>query len=292
MFNKLIQPQITLENLFQLFTETVDIEPKAIQLQTETLIFKAIPQAFQELGIVDDGLTSSATLFLFFEKVNETCKIHFPDELIDSDLTFGILLSEINRMINENNIIRIRFDSHVLDICLQEWVPITVSNTALNGTTKVFIKEMSKEFPDSDDEPLTLFHCLKVVFHNLGLDITDQEINSFNELKDMTSVCQAIDKKVALRKSNDCRVKYGNVWSRGLKALTREYLTKNGIYPLGIRMKHISGTSYGRISDTGIMVNDKIVEVPAGHFCICTDKNLAIEFESLEALLAHGWAVD
>jgi len=293
MIDKLIKPGIKQEYLFQVFTEILELEPGSSVLHPEKTIFKALAEGLVEVKLVDDGLTSSACLYLFFDKLNTDLHLDIPDELIQATLTFGSLLLELNRMIEANNLIQVRFNTRTLAVMLQELDSLTISEDILNGSTRKFLKTMPSYRIGYDTIPNTLTSCLETVLYELGLDLLADEQAQLNACKTMIEACKFIDgMMMACRSQNDCRVKFGNSWSRTLQQQTRECLLQFGKYPEGMPMKHITGNLYGNIAKPNSIINDVRVEVEPGHYYIKTEPNLITHFNSLDALLSAGWAVD
>ena len=243
-------------------------------------------------------LPASACYIDFFDRLNELWDLDIPFDSFEGDMSFENLVKEINRMITENNVLRLRIDWKVLQACFREWDDIELEKADLTGTVDRFLEALDDDFTEAAEDRSRVSDRLMTLIDTLYLDFSEEELKKLDALSTMSKVYQVLDRKLAARKRNDCLVRFGKNWSLGLRNLTREKLAEFGKelggYPLGVPMKFNRGAKFGVIWHAGIEIEGETEPAlpKPGHYVIRTEAGILEEYDSLGSLLDGGWAID
>jgi hypothetical protein len=290
----LIQLPIQLQDLHALFVESLALEKFEIELRSETGIHDAILETFADADNLDVALGASACLSSFVDGINRVWDLAIPHDTLDKDMTFGGLVEEINRMITENNLLMLRIDWKVLQTILEDYYDITLEKADLTGTVDSFLATMDPDHAEDSEDSRTLSDHLMDFIDSLYLDFSVDEIKKLDALSTMDKVYRVLNKKLSERKRNDCRVRHGNNWRVATRNMTREFLVQFGSYPIGVSMKSIISDKTGVIWHTGIEMEGGTEPIlpDKGCYVVLMDKDIMKEYNSMEAMLDDGWAVD
>ena len=290
----LLQRPIQLQDLRGPFAEALDVKDFEVELRPETGIQAVIRETFADSDNLDAALGISTCLSSFVDGINKLWDLAIPPDTLDTDMTFGGLVEEINRMIDENTLLLLRIDWKILQTILEDYNDITLEKADLTGTVDSFLAAIDPDHVEGSEVSKTLSDHLMDFIDSLYLDFSVDEIKKFDSLSTMEKVYLVLNKKLSARKRNDCRVRHGNNWRLATRNGTREFLAQFGSYPIGVSMKSIISDKTGVIWHTGIEMEGGTEPIlpDMGCYVVRTDKDVMEEYKSMEAMLDDGWAVD
>jgi len=287
-----LQMPVLVEDLHEPLAEALDTEVEMVKLRPEFKVWETIRKTLPEARPDPSEHDCEASYIVFIDALNDSLDLDIPS--LGTDVTFEGLADKINRMIVENNILRLRVDWKMLRRVFREWETIELTKADLTGTVDGFLEALCGGEPDEAEDSPKLSNNLMSLIDSLYLDFTEAELKEFDALPTMREVYEVLDQKLRSRKRNDCRVKYGNNWSLGLRNFTRRELSEYDTYPMGVPMKFIGGGKFGKIWDSGIQVEGEPKPgIPEkGRYVIKNSAGLMEEYDSLESMLDDGWAID
>jgi len=294
MINKIMQEHVKLEDLRQMLFVNDDVGMTDFVIDRSSGIISTIKIAHpSEPDEYRDAYIGSC-LWIYMNDIQEKWDLSIGSEYLESpEKTFGVLLDELNRMIDANNLIKIRLSPEIVcDIYntqyLTDFTPENIDITAAEFIKKIDrLNLIEEKYPFSE--------ALYPVWSTFYLELPESEQAKLETLTTVTEGIAFLDTKMAQRKRNDCLVKYANTWSQNLRDESRALLSQFSDYPAGLPMKHIMRKT-GKIAYNGTIITDegttKVIP-DKGHYCIgFNNLTLGQEYASLEAMIDDGWAVD
>jgi len=237
-----------------------------------------------------DGYSAYASYIEFLDALENNYSVSFREDDIWFYKTISEWIKQINRMINENQFI----ESGEIDWNLLEEFFIKVDGfhidiSVLTGTVADFCSYVSNKERNNDVSKISIILMPFIDAHYLTF--TEDDLDSLDREEEMTDVYAIMTEKLRERKSNDCRVFYGNNYSLKSRMQTVLKLEQVPGYPEGMLMKKINGVN-GVISRKGMTLPDGTRPKPQKGYYTLKSDNLYQNFNSIQSMLDAGWIID
>ena len=266
--------KISIEDLYHIIRECIPDTPN--DLTPDMRISELIREK--------DPSISEAIYSDILKKMEEKYSVEFSDA---GEWTFRSLdewVEKVNRRLMDNIFIKNgKITWHdIYDLFLKEedW---PIPEDKLTGSVRDFCSYMNGS--DKYTKDMSLHNLLSDFIDRYYLTFSRNELNYLNNLDQMYEVYRFFTIKLHKRSPNDCLIIYDKNYSLELRLTTMEILEGSDIYPVGIRMKHITGL-FGSIILGGTDLRDE------GSYTIGLKNNPSRHFRTIYHLLDAGWAVD